>query len=85
MRDLVTILANNNNIKMIYTVAEVSKILGVNKNCIYNLINEGIIKTLKLGRQKITLNSLLEFFDNYDGYDLSNLSEIKCIYKYRNN
>lgn len=69
--------------KMVYTVYEVSQILGVNKNCVYNLINAGIIKTMKLGRQKITINSLLDFLDNYDGYDLTDLSNIKCIHEYK--
>lgn len=68
---------------MVYTVCEVAKILGVNKNCIYNLINTGVIKTMKLGRRKITLNSLIEFLENYDGYDLTNLSNIKCIQEYK--
>jgi excisionase family DNA binding protein len=69
--------------KMVYTVNEVSKILGVNKNCVYNLINAGIIKTMKLGRQKITFNSLTEFLNKYDGYDLTDLTNIKCIHEYR--
>lgn len=69
--------------KMVYTVHEVSKILGINKNSLYNLINAGIIKTMKLGRQKITINSLLEFLNNYDGYDLTDLSNIKCIHEYK--
>lgn len=70
--------------KMIYTVYDVSRILGVNKNSVYNLINAGIIKTMKLGRQKITKNSLLEFINNYDGYDLTDLTNIKCIHEYKN-
>lgn len=80
---------NNKNValemKMVYTVQEVSKILGINKNSVYNLINAGIIKTMKLGRQKITANSLLEFLEKYDGYDLTDLSNIKCIHEYRKN
>lgn len=69
--------------KMIYTVCKVSKILGVNRNCVYNLINHGILKTIKLGRQKITYNSLMEFLNNYDGYDLTDLANIKCIHEYK--
>ena len=33
---------------------------------------------------KITLKSLLNFINTYDGYDLSDLSKIKCIYQYKN-
>lgn len=78
----------NNNIpemKLVYTVSEVSKILGINKNSVYNLINAGIIKTMKLGRQKITQNSLIDFLENYDGYDLTDLSNIRCIHEYKRN
>lgn len=82
-------MQNENNFiteaKMVYTVKDVSKILGINRNSVYNLINAGIIKTLKLGRQKITHNSLMEFLNNYDGYDLTDLSNIKCIHEYKNN
>lgn len=69
--------------KLVYTVCEVSRILGVNKNSIYNLINAGILKTMKLGRQKITMNSLKDFLDHYDGYDLTDLTNIKCIHEYK--
>lgn len=82
-------MQNENNfiteVKMVYTVKDVSKILGINRNSVYNLINAGIIKTMKLGRQKITHNSLMEFLNNYDGYDLTDLSNIKCIHEYKNN
>lgn len=77
--------ALNTETKMVYTVSEVSQILGVNRNCLYNLINAGIIKTMKLGRQKITFNSLMEFLNNYDGYDLTDLANIKCIHEYKIN
>ena len=73
---------NEVNKKMIYTVKEVSQILGINKNSVYNLIHSGVIKTMKLGRQKITYKSLIEFLEKYDGYDLTNLENIKCIHEY---
>lgn len=83
------ILNNNKNIdsdeKMIYTVKEVSKILCINRNCVYNLINAGVIKTIKIGRIKITKNSLMAFLINYDGYDLTDLDNIKCIHEYKKN
>lgn len=72
-------------VKMVYTVSEVSKILGVNRNSVYNLINAGVLRTLKFGRQKVTNNSLQEFLNNYDGYDLTDLSNIKCIHEYKAN
>lgn len=74
---------NEKNEKMIYTVKEVSEILRINKNSVYNLIHCGVIKTIKLGRQKITNKSLKEFLETYDGYDLSDLNNIKVIHEYR--
>ncbi len=34
----------------LYTIAEASEILGCSKNLIYDLINNGLIRGLKLGR-----------------------------------
>ena len=41
-------------VKDLYTVKEVSEILIVNVNVVYNLIKSGTLKALKLGRYKIT-------------------------------
>lgn len=61
---------------MIYTVAEVSRLLGVNRNKVYDLINSGLIKTIKFGRTKITNESLQSFLSTYDGYNLDDLNNI---------
>ena len=38
----------------LYTVTEVSKVLKVNRNKVYELINSGELKALRLGRLKVT-------------------------------
>lgn len=70
-------------VKLVYSVAEVATILGVNRNKTYELIEAGVIKAIKFGKTRITLDSVLTFLKNYDGYDLSNLEEIKLIKDYK--
>ncbi len=54
---------------ILYTISEVSKLLKVNKNFVYKLIDAGLIRSIKLGCRKITRKSLMEFLDKYDGLD----------------
>jgi len=59
------------------TVKEVAKKLCVNDVAIYNLIKEGRLKALKLGRVKIrsfTLNKFLEDLEKENSYG-KNLQE----------
>ncbi|MCB6572374.1 helix-turn-helix domain-containing protein [Eubacterium limosum] len=60
----------------LYTIAEASEILGCSKNLIYDLINNGLIRGLKLGRLKIRKATLEEFMEKYDGQDLSDFGNI---------
>ena len=73
-----------NNTELVYTVNEVSQILKINKNSVYELINSGILKCMKLSSYKITLKSLNDFVDKYDGYEWSNLIDIKLLHQYKN-
>lgn len=73
-----TILPN-----LVFTVAEVASILKINKNAAYDLINNGILKSIKLGSCKITAKSLNDFLEAYDGYDLSDLTDIKLLHQYK--
>lgn len=54
-----------------YTINKVAKLLKVNRNYVYALINGGYIRSIKLGCRKITRKALLEFLDKYDeiGFD----------------
>lgn len=62
---------------LIYTVGEVAEILKTNKNTVYDLIRNGYLKALKLGRLKITKFELLRFLKEYNGKDLSDLNDVK--------
>ena len=60
--------------QMLYTVAEVAKILKTNTSYVYNLI--------KLGSYKIrgsTLEKFLQEYENKDLTDLTNVKELKVV------
>ncbi|MEL7598334.1 MAG: helix-turn-helix domain-containing protein [Clostridiaceae bacterium] len=61
----------------LYTVEEVASILKVNKNTVYDLIRNGLLIALKLGRLKVTRTTLLKFLRDFNGKDLSDLDNIK--------
>ena len=60
----------------IYTVTEVSKLLKVNKNLVYELIKKGHLTALKLGSLKVTRFEILRFLREYNGKDLSDLDNV---------
>ena len=64
--------------ELLYTISEVSKILKVNKNYVYALINDGHLKSIKLGCRKVTRKALLEFLDKYDGIGFDENINIKA-------
>lgn len=74
---------SDNVLDLVYTVSETAEILKVNKNTVYDLIDSGVLKCIKLGNKKITTKSLTEFLDTYDGYDLSDLTDIKLLHQYQ--
>lgn len=47
-----------------YKVSEVAKILHINRNEVYNLINSGKLKAAKIGSLKISETWLNEFIEN---------------------
>ncbi len=75
----------NNMPNLVYTVSETAQILRVNKNTVYELIHSGILKCIKLGNKKITAKALNEFLETYDGYDLSDLTDIRLLHQYKTN
>ena len=66
---------NENNV--LYTVAEVAKLIKTNPAYVYELIKAGLLPTLKLGSYKIRKTALLEFLEIYQGYDLTDPQDIK--------
>ncbi len=53
--------------QIVYTISEVAALLKVNRNYVYTLINNGYLKSMKLGSMKVTRASLLAFLEKYDG------------------
>ncbi len=56
------------------TVSEVAKALQVNQNKVNELINEGLLPCLVLGRRKVRESTLELFLATYEGYDITNPS-----------
>lgn len=61
------------------TIKETAKVLKVNPNYVYKLINRGLLPALILGSKKVRRKSLEEFLVTYDGMDLSDFSNIKAL------
>ena len=61
-----------------YTINEVAKLLKVNRNYVYALINGGYIRSIKLVCRIFTCKSLLEFLDKYAGIGFDENINIKA-------
>mgnify|MGYP002673165859 CR=1 FL=1 len=58
------------------TIKEVSKILKVNVNLVYDIIKTGHLKALKLGSLKVTSFELERFIREASGKDFSDLNNV---------
>ncbi|MBL4933025.1 helix-turn-helix domain-containing protein [Clostridium paridis] len=63
--------------QILYTVSEVSELLKINKNAVYELLKKRRLQGLKLGSMKVTRSELLRFLEENTGNDLSNLDDVK--------
>lgn len=61
---------------ILYTVAEVAKLIKSNTTYVYSLIRAGLLPVLKLGSYKVRKASLLEFLERYEGKDLTDINNI---------
>ncbi len=61
--------------KMIYTTHEVAKILHSSPNYIYELIEKGKLKAIKLKSFKIRKSAVEEFLKENEGNDLSDIDK----------
>lgn len=68
--------------KMIYTTQEVARILHSSPNYIYELINKGKLKAIKLKSYKICKSALEEFLKENEGNDLSDIDNVRKIVEY---
>ena len=48
---------------MLYTVTEVAKMLKVNRNFVYNLINNGELEAVRIGRIKVREEALNRYVE----------------------
>lgn len=62
--------------KILYTVKEVAQIMHTNPSYVYSLINAGLLPVLKLGSYKVRHEALMKFLSEYEGYDLSDPSNV---------
>ena len=49
---------------MLYTVTEVAKLLKVNKNFVYKIINNGELEAVKIGSIKVRRDALDRYIEN---------------------
>lgn len=61
---------------MLYTVSEVAKICKTDVHRIYQFINSGLLPALKLGSLKVRKESLDDFLEKYEDYDLTDVQNI---------
>lgn len=55
-----------------YSVAEVAKLMGVQRGYVYKLIQSGQLRHIKLGSIKVPHEFLVEFYRRSEGLDLAN-------------
>ena len=48
---------------MLYTVTEVAKMLKVNRNCVYKIINNGELEAVKIGSIKVRKEALNRYVE----------------------
>lgn len=66
----------NNTAKKLYNVTETSKLLGVSKAKVYELISNGFLSALDLGGLKVSNASIDKFIDSYTGYSFKDMSNV---------
>lgn len=62
---------------MLYTVKEVSEILKINVTYVHKLRKAGLLPFMKLGTYKVREETLKEFLEKYENYDLTDPDNIK--------
>lgn len=68
--------------QLLYTVPETRALLRIDNYKIYDLIKSGILPAIRIGGKRTTMIryvSIMKFLSDYDGYDLSDLDNIKPI------
>lgn len=66
---------------VVYSVREVSQILHTNIGFVYDLIRAGLLPAVRLKSLRVRKDALDEFLRSFDGYDLSDLGNIRHLNK----
>lgn len=72
-------MEQNLETKKLLNVTEASKVLGVGRIKVYGLIKGGYLPALNIGGLKIRKETIDEFLSKYEGYDFSDISNVKKI------
>lgn len=62
---------------MLLTVQEVADLLKTNVDYVYKLNRSGLLQFMKIGRLKCRRSTVERFLENYEGYDVSDPSNIR--------
>lgn len=65
--------------EQLYTVKEVAEILKCNANYVYSLMNNGLLNYIVIGRRKVRKSTLENFIAQYEGFDITDPTNIKEI------
>ena len=69
-------MQNIQDVKILYTVKEVSEIMHTNQAFVYSLIKAKVLPVLKLGSYKIRGETLFKFLAENEGKDLTNPTSV---------
>lgn len=69
----------NQTIPVVYSVREVSRILKTNTGFVYGLIKAGRLPAIRLKSLRVRKEALDKFLQDYEGADLSDLSNVKVL------
>ena len=65
--------------EILYTTAEVAKLLKTKPEQVYKLMNAGLLPYLIIGRRKVRASALEEFLARYEGYDVTDPNNVHRI------
>ena len=65
--------------ELLYTTAEVAKMLKTKPEQIYKLMNAGLLPYMVIGRRKVRASTLEEFLQRYEGFDITDPNNIQKI------
>lgn len=63
--------------QLLYTIQDVADALKITRKKVYELKQEGLLPFMKLNAWKCRREALEEFLRKYEGYDLTDLSNIR--------